>query len=129
MYGKKPTVFPETLSKQMIYFSLFRCFFFPHLVNSSLFHVEWHDNSGTGRDLRRSLVQPLVQNRVNYEIKSSCSKLYPSGSWKFPMMETIPTLWATFSPAGLSSWGKCFYWYPARTSYFSLLSSSCQARL
>lgn len=127
MYGKKPIVFPETLGKQSISFSVFLCFLFSPLVTSSLFHVEWHNNSGMGSDLRRSLVQPLAQIRVKYEIKPDCSGLHLSGSWKLPTMEMILTFWTTFFLAGLSLWKKKLL--PARISCFSLCSSSCQTPL
>lgn len=61
-----------------------------------------------GRDLRRSLVQPLAQSWVNSEVRPSCLGPHPVRSWKPPRMETAPSLWAACHCAlwGISC---CFY--------------------
>lgn len=75
-----------------------------------------------GRYLRELLVQPPVQNRVNYEVGPGCSGLFLVESWKPPRMETTQPLWGICSNSWLSSCWIFFLLVPSvkQFLYFSL---------
>lgn len=86
-----------------IYFSLIKHLFWFQDLEKENCNVGLQNNQ-VERCLRRSLIQPSAQSRVNSKIRPGFSELYPVRSWKHPMMETAQALGSNHSLAWLSSW-------------------------
>lgn len=74
-----------------------------------------------GRELQMALVQPPAPSRVSYEVRLSCSDLYPARHWKPPWVETAQP---PCSNMFFSLIRKIFSFIPSHT-YHSALHGHC----
>lgn len=70
-----------------------------------------HRITEVGKNLRRPLVPPPAERRLNDEVTPGCSAFNPVWSWKPAGIETAQPSCAGYSPPWLPSWSISFSFY------------------